>query len=154
MIKHRPLAVKLVAAYLCLKAIILCLCVAAVYLRPANRPSANRVIEDLVPIIMGLREPKADIWLALLFVFTDLVLGLGVWFLQNWARIVIVIDLTWLFGRAAAGLLVLPLIPRSMLHLHAPSPYFAVNLAAGLLTLGCLLDPDIKGAFGARPSSG
>jgi hypothetical protein len=151
MIARRPLAVKLIAAYLGLKAVVLTLCAAGAHLWPSKHAAANGVIEDLVPMIAELRDARLDLWLAPLFALTDMVLGLGVWFLQNWARIIIIIDLSWLFGRAAAGLLLLPAFAQAYkLHPRAPSPWVAVNLVAGLVTLGCLLDPDLRRAFGGR----
>lgn len=147
---HRPFAVRLIATYLWLKAIVLIICVIAVHHHPSVQSAANGVIEDLVPMIMALREPKDDIWLAPLFAMVDAALGTGIWFLQRWARVVIVIDLTWLFTRVAIGLVALVAIHPKVLHLRTPSPYLVINITASLMILGCLLDPDIKHAFQRR----
>ncbi|MGO9324693.1 MAG: hypothetical protein ACLP07_09040 [Terracidiphilus sp.] len=146
----QPFAVRLIAAYLWLKAVVLIVCVLTAHFHPSVQSVANGVIEDLVPMIMGLREPAADIWLAPLFAMVDTVLGAGIWFLQSWARIIIVIDLTWLFCRAAVGLLALIAIHPKVLHFRVLSPYFAINVVVSLVMLGCLLDPDIKRAFQRR----
>ena len=98
-------------------------------------------------MIMGLKEPQIDIWLAPLFVLVDTVLGAGIWFLQSWARVIILIDLTWLFGRAAVGLMALLVVHPKVVHFRPLSPYFAINVLASLMMLGCLLDPDITHAF-------
>ena len=147
---HRPFAVQLIAAYLWLKAAVLIVSVIAVHFHPSVQPTANGIIEDLVPMIMGLRDPKTDIWLAPLFAVTDTVLGAGLWSLQSWARVIIVIDLTWLFGRAAVGLILIAVIHPKGLHFQAPSPYFEINVLVSLLMLGCLMDPDIEHAFRRR----
>jgi hypothetical protein len=144
---HRPLGVKLIAAYLWLKASALCLIVVAAHLHPSTQPAANGIIEDLVPILLGFHDPSADLWLAPVFVAIDAVLGVGIWFLQGWARIVIVIDLTWLFGRVAVGLLALAALHPKGLHFRSPSPYFSINLVASLAILVCLVDPGTKRAF-------
>lgn len=147
---RQPIAVRLIAAYLWLKAAVLVMCVVAAHFRPSVQPKANGIIEDLVPMIMGLKVPEIDIWLAPIFVLVDVALGAGVWFLQSWARVIVVIDLTWLFCRAAVGLMALAIIRPEMAHSQAPSPYFAINVLASLVMLGCLLDPDIQSAFRRR----
>lgn len=147
---HRPLASQLIALYLWLKATALIACAITAYLRPSTQSTANGVIEGLVPMIMAWREPADDIWLALLFALVDATLGTGIWFLQRWARTIIVIDLTWLFGRAAVGLLALVAIRPNGLHFRNPSPYFSINLVASFFILGSLLDPDVMRAFGKR----
>jgi hypothetical protein len=147
---HKPLAVKLIAFYLWLKAAALILSAISAYLYPSVQSTANGVIEDLVPMIMAWREPAHDIWLALLFALVDATLGIGIWFLQKWARIIIVIDLTWLFGRAAVGLLMIAAIHPNGLHFRNPSPYFSINIVASLFILCGLLDPDVMRVFGKR----
>ena len=146
---HRPFAIRLIAAYLLLKATVLVMCVLAVDFRPSVQSTANGIIEDLVPMIMGLKDSEMDIWLAPLFVVVDTVLGAGIWFLQSWARIIILIDLTWLFGRAAVGLMALALAHPIGVHFRPPSLFFAINVLVSLVMLGCLLDPDIGDAFRA-----
>ncbi len=143
----RPLVLWLVALYLCLKAAALTVCVIAVHLQSSTQPTANRVIEGLVPLIMAWREPAHDIWLAPLFALVDATLGIGIWFLQKWARTIVVIDLAWLFGRAIVGL---PMVLAFGGHSQNPSVYFDINIVAGILMLAALCDPDVKRAFGVR----
>lgn len=147
---HRPLAVKFIAAYLLLKAAALSLCVIVARLHPSTHPAANGIIEDLVPMLLGIHEPSADFWWAPVFVAVDVALGVGIWFLQSWARTIIVIDLTWLFGRVTVGLLALAAIHPKGLHFRNPSPYFSINLVASLIILACLVDPDTRRAFQSR----
>ena len=147
---RRPLAVQLIALYLWLKSIALMICAIGAYLRPSTQSMANGVIEGLVPMIMAWREPAHDIWLALLFALVDATLGIGIWFLQKWARIIIVIDLTWLFGRAAVGLLMIAAIHPNGLHFRNPSPYFSINIVASLFILSGLRNPDVIRVFGKR----
>jgi hypothetical protein len=149
MLARSPVVIRLIAAYLWLKAAVLVVCVFAVYLRPSARPTANSIIEGLVPMIMAWREPAQDIWLAPIFAFVDVVLGIGIWFLQKWARTVVVVDLVWLYGRALLGLPA-ALAYGSKAHLRNPSAYFDLNIVAGLLILAALCDPGVKRAFGIR----
>jgi hypothetical protein len=148
---HRPLAVRLIAGYLLVKAAVLIACVAAVHFRPSVRSTANEVIEGLIPMIMAWREPAHDIWLAPIFALADATLGVGIWFLQKWARTLVVIDLAWLYGRALVGLPVtLALYYRDKVHFQNPSVYFDINFVAGIVMLAALCDPDMKRAFGMR----
>ena len=145
---HRPLAVRLIAFYLWLKAIALIVCVIAEHLRPFTQSAANGIIEDMVPMIMALRDPRLDIWLAPIFILVDVTLGFGIWFLQKWARIIVVIDLAWLYGRALLGL---PVALALHGHFRNPSVYFDLNIVAGIMILAALYDPDVKRAFGGWP---
>jgi hypothetical protein len=147
---HRPLAVWLIAAYLWLKATVLMVCAVAVHFRPSTRPTANGVIEGLVPMIMAWEEPEHDIWLAPLFVLVDATLGTGIWFLQKWARTIVVIDLAWLYGRALVGLPMALAYHRDKVQFQSPPIYFDVNIAAGLFILAALCDPDVRRAFRVR----
>ena len=147
---RRTLAVKLIALYLRLKATVLIVCVVAVHFWPSTQPTANGIIEGLVPMIMALREPVLDIWLALLFVLVDATLGTGIWFLQKWARTIVVIDLVWLYGRALLGLPATLAFYRDKVHFQNPSVYFDINIVAGIMILAALCDPDVKRAFGMR----
>jgi len=147
---HRPLAVKLIAAYLWLKATVLIVCVAAAHFHPSVRPSANGIIEDLVPIIMGLKVQELDIWLAPLFALGDATLGAGIWFLHKWARTAVVIYSAWLYGRALIGLALVLTAYRDKVHFQNPSVCFDINLLAGIVVLAALCDPDVKHAFGMR----
>jgi hypothetical protein len=149
---HRPLAVRLIALYLWLKAAALAACATAAYLHPSTQSAARGIIEDLVPMISAWREPAHDIWLAPLFVLVDTTLGTGVWFLQKWARTIVVIDLAWLYGRALLGLpLALALYHQDKAHFQNPSVYFDINILAGIFILAALCDPDVKRAFATPP---
>jgi hypothetical protein len=146
----RPLAVRLVALYLCLKATGLTVCVIAVHLQPSTQSTANAVIEGLVPMIAALREPAHDIWLVPVFALVDATLCFGIWFLQKWARTIVVIDLAWLYGRALLGLPVTLAFYRHEAHFQNPSVYFDINIVAGIMILAALCDPDVKRAFDVR----
>jgi hypothetical protein len=145
---HRPLAVQLIAFYLWLKAIVLTGCLIAAHLHPATQSTANGIIEGLVPMVTAWREPALDIWLAPLFVLVDSTLGTGIWFLQGWARTIVVIDLTWLYSRALLGIpATIALYHMGKVHFRNPSVYFGINLVAGIVILAALCDPDLKRAF-------
>lgn len=97
-----------------------------------------------------MRDPGTDIWLAPVFALVDVTLGVGVWLLQRWARTLIVIDLTWLFGRALVGLAAALVFFHGAVDFQNLSRYFIINLVASLMTLAFLLDSDVKRAFGLR----
>jgi hypothetical protein len=99
---------------------------------------------------VSTREPILDIWSAPLFALVDATLGTGIWFLQKWARIIVVIDLAWLYGRALIGLPVAIALYRDNVHFQNPSVYFDINFVAGLMILAALCDPYVKQAFGFR----
>jgi len=147
---HRPFAVALIAVYLWLKAAVLLVCVVAVHYHPSVQPTTKEIIEGLVPYIMALKDSEIDIWLAPLFALVDATLGTGIWFLQRWARTVVVIDLAWLFGRALAGVSLALAIYRDKIHFRNPLVYFDINIMAGIMILAALCDPDVKRAFGIR----
>ncbi len=147
---HRPLAVRLIAFYLLLKATVLTVCVIAARLRPSTQSTANEIIEGLCLMIMAWREPAHDVWLAPIFVLGNATLGIGIWFLQKWARTIVVIDLAWLYGRALVGLPVALVFHRDGGHFQNPSVYFDINIAVGIVILAALFDPDVERAFGMR----
>jgi hypothetical protein len=148
---HRPLAVRLIALYLWLEAAALAVCVISVHLHPSVQSSANGIIEGLAPLIMALKEPEMDVWLAPLFALVFATLGTGVWFLQKWARAVIVVNLALLYGGALLGLPVtLALYSKDEVFFKNPSVYFDINLVAGIMILAALCDPDVKRAFRAE----
>ena len=150
---HRPLPVKLISLYLWLKAAALTACTIAVHLAPSTQTMANGIIEGLVPTIMALKSHTLTIWLAPIFVLVDTTLATGIWFLQKWARIVVVIDLTWLYGRALFGLpvaLAFYFSHKAKFHSINLPASFEINIVAGILILAALCDPDVKRAFGMR----
>jgi hypothetical protein len=152
--RSRPFAVQLIAAYLWLKAIVLIVCAVAARLHPSVRLTANEIIEGLVPMIMAwagaAHDTEYDIWMAPLFAVVDATLGTGIWFLQKWARTIVVVDLAWLYGRALLGLpiaLAFYSSHKDKVHPANLSVYFGINILAGLFILAALCDPDVRRAF-------
>jgi hypothetical protein len=152
-INNRPLAVRLIAFYLWLKAAVLAACTIAAHLAPSTHDKASLIIIGLVPMIMELKSETLPIWLAPVFVLVDTTLATGIWFLQKWARTIIVIDLGWLYGRVLLGLTVA--LPYYSFHRAQIQPInfpvsFEINIMAGIMILAALCDPDLKRAFGKR----
>jgi hypothetical protein len=115
----------------------------------------KQIIESIVPTIAAVQRGHQDdflldVWLAPVFVVIDSALGLGIWFLQRWARTLVVIDLTWLYGRALVGLIIVATVYRDSVRFVHPTIYFEINLLAGIIMLAALVDPDVKRAFGIR----
>jgi hypothetical protein len=104
-------------------------------------------------MIMALESATLPIWLAPVFVLVDTTLATGIWFLQKWARTIIIIDLGWLYGRALLGLFVGLAYYSS--HRAKIQPMnlpvsFEINIVAGIMILAALFDPDVKKAFRFR----
>lgn len=152
---NRPIAIRFISAYLLLKAATLAFCFASVHYWPKTKWQMKQIIESIVPTIAAVQRGHQDdflldVWLAPVFVVIDSALGLGIWFLQRWARTLVVIDLTWLYGRALVGLIIVATVYRDSVRFVHPTIYFEINLLAGIIMLAALVDPDVKRAFGIR----
>jgi hypothetical protein len=133
------MGVTLVAAYAFLKAAALLLAVALVHTRPDIRPSASEFISGIAF--------KAGVSLPYLTALLDVAVGLGIWFLKSWSRKLIVVTNAYALCRMAVGSAILMAIDRKFLISQTSSPYFAVNLTAGIVILVYLLDPEVKRIF-------
>ena len=150
---NRPLAVRLIAFYLWLKAAVLAACTIAAHLDPSTHDKVSLIIIGMVPMIMALKSEILPIWLAPVFVLVDTTLATGIWFLQKWARTIIIIDLVWLYGRALLGLTVA--LAYYSFHRAKIQPVnlpvsFEINIVVGIMILAALCDPRVKSAFGLR----
>jgi hypothetical protein len=147
--RHRPLGVKLIAAYLCLRASALSLAVTFAHLRPELRPVANEFISNLVPFIKRF-DPTLGVALAPLFALLDVVTGVGVWFLQKWARTIVFLNASYAVWRVVIGLAVLMAFDRKMLSSITWSPYFLFWIASNAVMFGYFYDPGVKRIFGEK----
>ena len=143
MSRTRPLAVKLIAVYLCLKATALILAVYIAHTRPDLRPDANEFFKYFsINIGVTLPYPAA---------LLNLSVGLGIWFQQRWSRTVTVLINSYYFFKLVVGSLILKALGQESLLLSKTiSPYFAISSLASLLILCYLLDPRVKREFGER----
>lgn len=146
--KSRPLGIKFITAYLCLRALLLVVVSIFAYLTPESRPQCNRFISHLIPMVLRLHALDFAFILAPLFSFVEAVAGIGIWMLKRWARTIIVLELSYLAVRIGVGLVALAAFDRRDFDTLKPSPYFIIEALACLIMLGCLLDPDVKSAFG------
>jgi hypothetical protein len=146
---RRRLGIKLIAAYLCLKALVLFLVVATVYERPELQPEANKLVLYLIPALQNYQIDNRVI-IAPLFIIFYLILGLGIWFLKKWAWTIIVVDLSWAFARSAVSLSMLIVFDRKTLQLLEFPPYLAANILLSFFVLVYLINSDVKQAFGWR----
>jgi len=138
----RPLGVKLIATYLCMKALALITAVYIVQTRPDLRPGATDFIS-----INSLRIGDSGTYISAII---NLSVGLGISFQQRWARTVTVIINTYYFCRMAFVSVILVGFDRKSLISQTSSPYFMISSVASLLILCYLLDPGVKRAFGDR----
>lgn len=149
MTDHRPLAVKLIAEYFCLKAVLLTIAVAIVYTSPEIKPAENDFISLLAPIVPE-HIGRIGVLFALPFALVRLVIGLGIWFMKKWARMIIVLDLSWAFCSAGIGLATSISFDHKLPQLPSSSPYLPIDILISILILFYLFDPDVKRAFGVR----
>jgi hypothetical protein len=140
MTRGKPLGVTLVAAYLFLKATALLLAVTIVHTRPDLQPRAS----ELISSVAG----KAGVSLPYPTALLDVAVGLGIWFLKSWSRKLIVLVNAYGLCRMAVGSAILMVIDRKFLISQTSSPYFAVQLIAGIVILAYFLDPEVKRIFG------
>lgn len=140
--KNRPVGVALIAGYLILKAAALLLAVTIVRTSPSLQPKASEFIANVAfKVGVSLPYPTAIL---------DVVMGLGIWLLKSWARTIIVVINGYGLCRMAVGSAILMAVDRQFLISHTSSPYFAVNLLAGVAILVYLLDPERKRLFAER----
>ena len=148
---HRPVGVKLVALYFCLRASALILALVLAQLRPEAGFAANDLIANLLPIIQRVYAHDYEMFLAPIFALLEIVLGLGIWFLRKWARTLAVWDLMWEM-LATLGMLSTTNSAHSFTHRPtlAITSYIAMELIASMLILVYLFNPLVKKAFGVR----
>jgi len=149
MSRHRLLGVKLIAAYLCLRAAALSLAVGIAHLKPELRPVANEFISNLVPFIQRF-DPTLGVALAPLFALLDVLTGIGIWLLQRWARTIVFLNASYALWRTVVGLAVLTAFDRKMLSSNTLSPYFLFWFVSNAIMFGYLVDPSVKRAFGEK----
>lgn len=142
MARNRPVGVVLIAGYLILKAAALCLAATIVRTSPGVHPISNELIAN-VSVKMGPSLPYPT-------AFLDFVTGLGIWFLKSWARTLIVMVNGYFLCRMAVGFAMLFVMDRNFLISHTASPYFAVNLLAGIVILFYLLNTETIRLFEER----
>lgn len=144
--QRRTFGIKILAGILFLDALILIVSAAAAYSLPEQTVSQiNRFFGEM-PYFKKL--PLAvDPWSMLVAAFLGIwaaIKGLGIWFMQSWARVLIVIDLTCRFGDFAvlAGLQ-----DRKWLDSFLANPDFVVGFVVNLLILIYLSDAGVKEIF-------
>jgi hypothetical protein len=148
---HRPVGIKLVAIYFCLRASAIILALVLAQLRPEAGSSANDLIANLLPIIRRIYAHDYEMFLAPIFAFLEMVLGLGIWFLRKWARTLAVWDLMW---EMLATLDMLSTTNSAHSFAHRPTlaitSYIEVEFIASMLILVYLFNSAVKKAFGVR----
>jgi len=135
----RPLGVKLVAAYLFLKATALVLAVAFIYEKPGFWQGAKEFIANF--------DLNLGVMAAPVFAFLDVAVGMGIWSLKKWARTLIILDHSYALCRGIVASALLMGFDRKLLASLASTPYFAINVATCIAILFYLLDPDVKSKF-------
>jgi predicted transporter len=98
----------------------------------------------------NFRDSDSVLALGLLFALFDIVVGLGILLLKRWARTIIVVNNSWILGRAAVGLAIVIVTDRKALSSLQLSPYLEIYLIASVFMLFYLLDPRVKREFGVH----
>lgn len=145
--QNNPLGVKVIASYFFLKAGVLLSASAIGYLRPELREGANEFISHGASFVKQFDMVKYGIALAPLLAVYETVMGLGFWFLKRWARLLVLVNIYYYFGRGIMGLLLLWEINPKTAHPIMSSPYFMVALILNIVFLLYLIDSDVKRAF-------
>ena len=139
MTEGRPLGVKLIAAYLFLKATALVLAVAVISKKPEYGQGAKEFILNF--------DLNLGVMAAPVFALLDVTVGMGIWWLKKWARMLIILDHSYALCRGiVASALLMGLDPKLLVSLTS-TPYFAVNAVTCVTILFYLLDPDVKSKF-------
>jgi hypothetical protein len=147
----RPLGVKIIAVILFFESAVLFISAAAVCLWPNQSSSAVEPFVNRIPYFKNL--PMADgrsmlvLTITLAFAVFATVKGLGIWFMQQWARWLILIDLTCRFGNL---LWVAFLLDRRELIALVSNSDFSIGFVINLFVLILLLDPNTASAFGKQ----
>jgi TRAP-type C4-dicarboxylate transport system permease small subunit len=123
---------------------------AIAYTIPELKPVANDFIARLVPISLKLHVGSVIVICASLFSLLRLAVGLGIWFLERWARTIIILDLSWAFCRAAVGLAISISFDHKLPPLPSSPLYLAMDIVISGFILVYLFDPDVRRAFGIR----
>lgn len=143
----RPLGIKLVAAFYFLESAVLAIAAMVGYFKPELRSGAEAFIAQRAPFLKEFELVNYGLVAAPFLAGVDAVLGLGIFFLQKWTRLLIVWDLGYRVGDAAVAAAMLWAIDRKMLSSIVSTPTFLINATAHIAILLYLLDPDTKRVF-------
>lgn len=147
--KAPPLGIKLIASLFLLQSASWFIAAGAGYVWPAYRPRMNEFIVQRAPYLKDLRLfDSAYLFTPLLAVF-DAAKGLGLWFLQRWARLLIVLDLIYWLGGVGVAAVTLWFMERGRLQAIVSTPNFAIGFVLSVVILCYLFDPDVRRFFNA-----
>ena len=150
----RLTALRLLGAYFVAKAAALLFAAKLVYDVPEFRDQALNFAFHLAPIIALRGNEDLRVPLAVCCAAFALVEGIGLWCRQNWARVVILVDISYYFARAALGLFLLSNIDRTAFLQISKSPWTALAITERLVACMFLLDPDTSRVFKKPADSG
>jgi hypothetical protein len=147
-VKVRPTCVTLISLiYFAASGILAAASIVGRFL-PAYRGTAIAVISSLAPWSSELGHGSLGMTLAPILAAWEAAKAMGFWFLWRWARMLVLIDVYYYFGRGALAVALLFEFDRPLLTSILASPYFEINLVLRLGFWYYLSDPDVMRAFG------
>jgi hypothetical protein len=147
-VKVRPASVTLISLVYFAASIVLAAASIVGRFLPAYRGIAIATISSLAPWSSELGHGNLGMTLAPIVAVWEAGKAIGFWFLWRWARMLVLIDVYYYFGRGALAVALLLGFDRPLLTSILASPYFEINLVLRLGFLYYLSDPGVKIAFG------
>jgi len=144
--KEHPVGVKVVAGVLFIEAAILFTSAAAACVLSPQHASAYQFFLGRIPFL-GKGPLAVDAWMmivALVVGMWQLAKGLGIWFMKQWARMLIIIDLLCRFSGFP---LAVALLNRKDIGALASNPDFVIGFLTNLLALVVLSESSTARAF-------
>jgi len=146
---ERPLGVKVVSGILFADAAFLLSSVAAAAFLTDESSMKYQGFLSSIPYFRNnpLAITKPLIYVALAFAAWELAKGLGIWFMRQWARVLIIIDLLSRFGSL---FMAVPIVSRKQFSSLASNADFVIGVVINLAALLLLMDSTTAQAFESR----
>ena len=138
----------LIAILFFLEAVALIIAAIVGYVEPDLQSSAIDFVSRSAPFIREFDLVHFDLMLAPLLAVIDVLMALGIWFLQKWARAFIVVDIGYRLCDSAVAALYLWGSDRDKLRAITSTPHFVIGVLIDVIILGYFLDPDARRSFG------
>ena len=147
--KATPLGIKLIASLFLLESASWFIAAGAGYMWPDYRPRVNEFIVQRAPYLRDLGLFDAAYLFAPLLATFDVAKGLGLWFLQRWARLLIIFGLIYWLGGVGVATVTLWFTERGRLQAIVSTPNFAIGFLLSVVILCYFFDPDVRRFFKA-----
>lgn len=116
-------------------------------------PGTDELVSQLAPTIVQIGAVGLAVKLAPVFAVLDLAWGLGFWYVQGWARLLLFWDLAYRLGRFALAVGLLSAVSHKQLGELFSSPFTPIGLLLSVVMVWYLSNSDVKRAFGVTSTS-